>query len=253
MSENLGILLSDLDLSKISNPELPLPAEDGRIPVYNGDGYASQKPHPLSEEFILFAKNLKYPVLDIGAAYGLISIKALKKGATVICNEIEKKQLDYIANLETITIEEKKRLYLKHGSILEIEFPMNSIGAIHMSRVMHFFKPEEIELFFKKAYKWLIPNGRIYIITMSQYHYANPEGFTDYYNSQIKKGVEFPGMINDYKFKDEKYVLNAIDPIVMLRVANKYGFICKKIELSGGKDDDDYTCAVLIKDYHHDK
>ena len=49
MSENLGILLSDLDLSKISNPELPLPAEDGRIPAYNGDGYASQKPHPLSE------------------------------------------------------------------------------------------------------------------------------------------------------------------------------------------------------------
>ena len=108
MSENFGTLLSDLDLSKISNPQLPLPAEDGRIPVYNGDGYASQKPHPLSEEFILFATNLKYPVLDIGAAYGLISIKALKKGATVICNEIEKKQLDYIAHLETITIEEKK-------------------------------------------------------------------------------------------------------------------------------------------------
>ena len=120
-----------------------------------------------------------------------------------------------------------------------------------MSRVMHFFKPNEVELFFQKAYNWLVSNGRLYIITMSQYHYGNPEGFSDYYNNEIKKGTEFPGMINDYKFKDEKYILHAIDPVVMLRVANKYGFTCKKIELSGGKNDDDYTCAILVKNYHH--
>ena len=251
MSETFGTLLSNIDISKIPNPELPPPAEDGRIPVYNGDGYASPEPHPLSQEFVLFSSNSKYPVLDIGAAYGLISINALKNGATVICNEKEKKQLEYICHIKSITQEEKKRLYLKHGSILEIDFPKESLGAIHMSRVMHFFKPNEVELFFQKAYNWLIPNGRIYIITMSQYHYGNPEGFSDYYNKEIKKGTEFPGMINDYKFKNEKYVLHAIDPTVMVRLANKYGFICKKIELSGGKNDDDYTCAILIKNYHH--
>jgi hypothetical protein len=58
-------------------------------------------------------------------------------------------------------------------------------------------------------------------------------------------------MINDYKFKNEKYVLHAIDPIVMVRLANKYGFICKKIELSRCKNDNDYTCAILITNYHH--
>ena len=251
MSESFGTLLSNIDISKIPNPELPPLAEDGRIPVYNGDGYASPEPHPLSQEFVLFSSNSKYPVLDIGAAYGLISINALKNGATVICNEKEKKQLEYICHIKSITQEEKKRLYLKHGSILEIDFPKESLGAIHMSRVMHFFKPNEVELFFQKAYNWLIPNGRIYIITMSQYHYGNPEGFSDYYNKEIKKGTEFPGMINDYKFKNEKYVLHAIDPTVMVRLANKYGFICKKIELSGGKNDDDYTCAILVKNYHH--
>ena len=249
--EKFGTLLSNIDLSTIPNPELPPPAEDGRIPVFNGDGYASPNPHPLSQEFVSFSSTIKSPVLDIGAAFGLTSINALKKGVTVICNEKEKKQLEYICHIKSITDEEKKRLYLKHGSILEIDFPNNSLGAIHISRVMHFFKPNEIELFFQKAYNWLIPNGRLYIITMSQYHYANPEGFSEFYNNEIKKGVEFPGMINDYKFKDEKYVLHAIDPIVMMRVGNKYGFICKKIELSGGKDDDDYTCAILVKDYHH--
>ena len=249
--EQFGILLSNIDLSTIPNPELPPPAEDGRIPVFNGDGYASPNPHPLSQEFVSFSSTIKSPVLDIGAAFGLTSINALKKGATVICNEKEKKQLEYICHIKSITDEEKKRLYLKHGSILEIDFPNNSLGAIHISRVMHFFKPNEVELFSQKAYNWLIPNGRLYIITMSQYNYANPKGFSEFYNNEIKKGVEFPGMINDYKFKDEKYVLHAIDPVVMMRVGNKYGFICKKIELSGGKDDDDYTCAILVKDYHH--
>ena len=249
--EQFGTLLSNIDLSTIPNPELPPPAEDGRIPVFNGDGYASPNPHPLSQEFVSFSSTIKSPVLDIGAAFGLTSINALKKGATVICNEKEKKQLEYICHIKSITDEEKKRLYLKHGSILEIDFPNNSLGAIHISRVMHFFKQNEVELFFQKAYNWLIPNGRLYIITMSQYHYANPKGFSEFYNNEIKKGVEFPGMINDYKFKDEKYVLHAIDPVVMMRVGNKYGFICKKIELSGGKDDDDYTCAILVKDYHH--
>ena len=251
MSKDFGTLLIDIDLSKMPNPELPPPADDGRIPVYNGDGYASPIPHPLSQEFISFSSTLKSPVLDIGCAYGLVSLTALKKGATVICNEKEKKQLEYICHIKSINSEEKKRLYLKHGSILEIDFPENSIGAIHISRVMHFFNPNEVELFFKNAYKWLEPNGRIYIITMSQYHYANPEGFADYYNNEIKKGVEFPGMINDYKFKNEKYILQAIVPVVMMRVSNKFGFTCKKIELSGGKDDDDYTCAILVKDYHH--
>ena len=176
--EQFGTLLSNIDLSTIPNPELPPKAEDGRIPVYNGDGYASPDPHPLSQEFVSFSSTVQSPVLDIGAAYGLTSINALKKGATVICNEKEKKQLEYICHIKSITEDEKKRLYLKHGSILEIDFPNNSLWAIHISRVMHFFKPNEVELFFQKAYKWFIPNGRLYIITMSQYHYANPEGFS---------------------------------------------------------------------------
>ena len=46
--EKFGTLLSNIDLSTIPNPELPPPAEDGRIPVFNGDGYASPNPHPLS-------------------------------------------------------------------------------------------------------------------------------------------------------------------------------------------------------------
>ena len=163
---NFGILVSTLDISKIPVVEMPPPAEDGRIPVFNGDGYDTLDLEPLSQEFIDYSSKIKEPVLDGGAAYGLTSISALKKGAIVICNENEQKQLDYIAHIESLTEEEKKRLYLKQGSILDIDFPKNSLGAIHLSRVMHFFKPSEVEKFFEKSYSWLVPNGRLYIVTI---------------------------------------------------------------------------------------
>ena len=51
MLKNFGTLLFDLDISKIPNPELPPPAEDGRIPLYNGDSEAHQSP-------TLYPKNL---------------------------------------------------------------------------------------------------------------------------------------------------------------------------------------------------
>ena len=98
--KQFGTLLFNIDLSTISNPELPPKAEDGRIPVYNGDGYASPVPHPLSQEFVSFSSTVQSPVLDIGAAYGLTSINALKKGATVICNEKDIQEVkDKIENL----------------------------------------------------------------------------------------------------------------------------------------------------------
>ena len=49
---DFGILVSTLDISKIPVVEMPPPAEDGRIPVLNGDGYATLDLEPLSQEFI---------------------------------------------------------------------------------------------------------------------------------------------------------------------------------------------------------
>ena len=62
---------------------------------------------------------------------------------------------------------------------------------------------------------------------------------------------KFPGEINNYQFKTESYYLHAIDPFVLCNLAKKFNFTVKKVELWGGDNDDDYTCAILVKDYHH--
>ncbi|KAH0793450.1 non-ribosomal peptide synthetase [Histomonas meleagridis] len=251
MSKDFGILVSTLDLNKIQKPELPKPADDGRIPTLNGKGYATHELEPISEQFTEYASTIKIPVIDGGAAFGATTIAALKKGAIVIANEIDQHHLDYIAKNSTLTDDDRTRLYLKLGSITEIDFPEQSIGAIHMARVMHFFHPNEVEKFFEKASKWLVPNGRIYLVTMSQYHYGNTPGYYEKYNKALTEGVEWPGEIEEYKFKSDCYYLQALDPNVIHRVATKYGFTVKKLELWGGQHDDDYTCAILINKYSH--
>ena len=145
---SFGIKASSIDISKLNPPKLPKPSEDNRIKVLSGLGYATQYLEPISEEFINYSSNLNVPVIDVGAAYGLTTINALHKGAIVITNELYKDNLDYIVSLNEITNDERERLYLKEGSILNIDFPENSIGAIHLARVMHFFHPNEIKTFF---------------------------------------------------------------------------------------------------------
>ena len=87
---SFGIKASTIDTSKLNPPPLPKPAEDNRIKVLSGLGYATQYLEPISEEFINYSSTIKTPVIDVGAAYGLTTINALHKGAIVITNELKK-------------------------------------------------------------------------------------------------------------------------------------------------------------------
>ena len=53
-------------------------------------------------------------------------------------------------------------------------------------------------------------------------------------------------MIDTKKDKNGQAYLHEIDPRVLFRVAEKHGFLIKKLELSGGEKDEDYTCAIFI-------
>ena len=66
---------SELDLSKIPDIKLPDPAPDGRIRVLSDKGYATTNIMGTSKEFADFSATCKYPVFDIGAAYGEKSSK----------------------------------------------------------------------------------------------------------------------------------------------------------------------------------
>lgn len=157
---SFGTLVSTMDLSKVETVELPPPACDGRIPTMNNRGFMTVGNDEISQMFIEYAAKCSKPVLDGGAAYGVATIAALKKGATVIANDSSNNHLNYIIKSPELTDDDRKRLYILPGLLPnDFDLPENSLGAIHLSRVLHFFHPADFDEMFAKAKKWLAPGG----------------------------------------------------------------------------------------------
>ena len=101
-----------------------------------------------SKDFVDFSEKCQYPVFYIGAAYGETTVAALKKGATVIANDIDEGSLKYIIKRKELNDDDRKRLYLKKGFVpFDMDFESNSLGAIHASRVMHFLNQKKLRHF----------------------------------------------------------------------------------------------------------
>ena len=251
--EKFGIYASSLDLNQIENIELPSPAPDGRIPTMNQRGFMTVNNDEISQLWVDYSKQCKTPVFDGGAAYGVATIAALKQGATVISNDSCEKHLLYIVKSPQLNEDDRKRLYLYPGSLPNIDLPESSIGAIHLCRMMHFFHPDECEKMFENAKKWLVPNGLFFLVIMSPWHYTAPKDFYKQYEKKIQEGELFPGQITDFTINSgQKFqgacttYLHSMDPQVVMRLATKYGFIIKRLQIYGGKNDCDYTGAIMI-------
>ena len=190
-----GIHASEVDLSKIEDIKLPEPAPDGRIRVLSDKGYATKDIMGTSKDFADFSEKCQYPVFDIGAVYSETTVASLKKGATVITNDIDEGSLNYIIKREELNDDDRKRLYLKKGFVpFDMDFESNSLGAIHASRVMHFFKPEEVKTFFIKAHEWLVNDGVLFIITSSPLHWVTPKGFMMNMIKNLRRVLNFLGL-----------------------------------------------------------
>ncbi len=78
--------------------QMPQPESDGFfIRTLNNQGFMGAYPSdPYMQAFIKFAPQGPGPALDIGAAYGVASLEALKGGAKVIANEVDGRHLDIL-------------------------------------------------------------------------------------------------------------------------------------------------------------
>jgi SAM-dependent methyltransferase len=253
---SLSLCHSAADYRRDANPDivLPKPEEDGRIKTLNPEGgYMTQHNLGISKQFVDFCNSsLSHPVFDGGAAFGIATFAALSKGSTVIANDIESLHLHYIAHNAGDNI---SRLYLREGPLPgSLEFPENSLSAIHLSRVLHFLGPDDVLRVFQNAFRALVPSGRFFVVIASPYHWCCP-GFVETYEERLKEGIKFPGIV-DKAWKRKRFgevkvdgqELHVIDPRVMVKIADEIGFVVKLVQLMGEEDAGfDYTGAILVK------
>ena len=223
--------LKNIDLSAYQIPQ----AKGDKIATLNKTGFMKTELDPFSEEFLKYTKNISMPVLEIGAAYGAVTVPALKNNTKVIANDIDEKHL--IAILGRVPQEQIDNLYLKLGYFpAQIDFPENSLGAVLMCRVAHFLNGDEFEEGLKKVLKWLAPNGRLYFVSMSPYHHLLKDKFLPIYLERQKNNVQWPGIINNMKdynsveSEDIPNFLHVFEEKKIKEVLCKLGYEVNKIE-----------------------
>ena len=173
----------------------PPGVEEDFIVTLNKMGYMLAKPDEYNQAFIDYVSAQSSPVLDIGCAYGLASIPALKNGAQVFANDLDQRHLNILENITPDTL--KPHLTTLQGRMPEdLDFEPNFFGAILSSRVFHFISPNQLIPSLKKIFSWLKPKGKLFW-TMGSPFTGNFKGFLPQYEQNKKEGKKWPGFIQD--------------------------------------------------------
>ena len=197
-------------------------------------GWSSEVPNKYTEEFIRFAATCSAPVLDIGAAFGVATIRALVGGAEVFANDIDGAHLE---NLHSRVTEGQSRLTLVQGRFPnEFDFPPDFFDAVHVSNVLHFIRGEELLFGVAKIMQWLRPNGKLFIMTGTPF-VANFKKFIPVFLERKHLGVRWPGEIENVREYNDHYTVALIpdfihfmDEDILLPVLREAGLVIEKAE-----------------------
>jgi polyketide synthase PksJ len=241
--ENIGTLASTLDLSKIELKNIPDRIKD-EIPTLNQFGYMKEELDEYSEEFILNSKNAKNPVMEIGTAYGYVSLKVLEQGARLIANDISQEHLDHLVS--KTTKDKLKNLSIINAAFPgDVDLPKNSLDSLLISRVIHFFDGITIERALDKIHDWLIEGGSLYLTSCSIYHYAVKHSMPEKYNALRSDDIYWPGIIENQKTMAKDHapfvrdLFHVFDIPQLEELLPKHGFKIERISLFDYPDDTD--------------
>jgi len=207
----------------------------GQVPVLNqGGGYAIIHLDPISDSFVDYCKSIDLPILDIGAGYGTISLEVLKQASCpVIAEDIGTENLLVLRN--RAELKDLDRLFLNSNRFPDrLNLPSSSLGAVAICQVLHFLKGEEIDLGLKKIYDWLVPGGKLFIVTCSPY-VSNLREFIQTYEDRWSNGAPWPGLVEDFRsltpslYGNLPIFLHVIDERPMKAALARAGFELEEI------------------------
>ena len=211
---------------------MPNPEPNGFIKTLNNMGYMTSGLDAYSQAFVDFAPAAPGPALDIGAAYGVASLAALSRGARVIANDIDDRHLEILRGRAPEHIQ--SRLSLMPGSFPDgIDFAPESVGAVLICRVMHFFDGPAIERAAAKAMRWLAPGGKVFAVGETPF-IGTAKGFFPTYEARVKAGEPWPGIVENVGAHDPKRAgnlpsrMHLLDEPTLRRVFTQAGFVVEK-------------------------
>ena len=207
--------------------------KEGMIPTLNNMGFMFEWLDPYAKEFIEHAASLDREVLEVGCAFGVVTLPALEKGARVCACDMEPRHLEILQSKVPQT--QRLRLRCVAATLPEADFLENAFAAIFSSRVLHFMNGDDIEATVAKMYRWVEPGGKVILVADTPYN-GIWGCFAPTYEKRKKAGGKWPGFVEDC----ENYIplrakgivlpeyMNFLDPDIMRRVCEQAGFLVER-------------------------
>lgn len=213
-------------------PQMPAPVANGAfIPTLDRQGAIWLFTDQLTQAYLDFAAQSKGTMLEIAAGYGHVVIEALAAGAgKVFANEIDAGQLAIIQSRVPQTC--GARLVCCLGQFPEqLDFPDASFDGIYNARLFHFFDGDRIRAALAKMYRWLKPEGRVFLVNDAIYRTIF-KPLIPVYEKRAAAGEEWPGYILDVRslIPEDLHpqtfpaTMNFLDPTVLVRELKRAGF-----------------------------
>jgi Methyltransferase domain len=202
--------------------KLPEPKSEFVFETLNNKGVISSYIDEYTQQFINEASQHKEPALEIGAAYGFVTRQALKKGAKVIANDIEKKHLEILYHNTPKKLQ--PQLTLLPGEFpYALNVPDDSIGSCYTARTLGYLTPNQFQLGLNKLFSALKPGAKLYILA-SPPHMAIFEWLLPIYLKRVKNKNKWPGYFTN--------ILKLLDPVAedtACYIENKLHFFDEQI------------------------
>lgn len=212
-------------------------------PTLNNTGFMFKVLDEYAKEFIDFAGTTDDPVLEIGCAFGNVTIPALEAGGRITACDMEQQHLDILAG--KVPEEARGNLDLVQGQLPYVEFPESGFGAILCSRVLHFLDGSAIDASVRKMFTWLKPGGRLYLVIDTPYGIWRK--LIPIFEEKKRRGDRWPGLmigLENYlpfvpadRSLDGPPFMNLLDPDLLLRICTEAGF---EIDHAGFIDRSDF-------------
>jgi len=175
----------------LSNPKNSI----NSFATLNNQGYMITYLHDLSRAFVEYSSIASAPVLDIGTAYGFVALEALKRGASVIANDLDSRHLEELSR--RVPKDALERISYVVGRVPEdVVFSPNSLGAVHAAGVLHYLSPTDFSLAIDNITSWLKPGGKFFLSTPSPYTNLYHK-FLPTFKKNQKLNNKWPGYIKD--------------------------------------------------------
>jgi SAM-dependent methyltransferase len=203
---------------------------------------------PLSLKFAIYLRNCKFDGLDVGCGEGIATIAALARGGHVMAIDPDPGVLHQL--LARVPSEQYRRLKVREASLPELDFKFGHFSAVHANRVLHFLPPDALQRTFRKFFRWLYPEGKLFVSVL------NPRGnfwrgLRADYSRRTMFGERWPGYIEELaaampEWRGAETAVHLLDESVLTRELDASGFVVEEVTSYTLPWDADQLCTAVV-------